>query len=291
MRLILALAAGLLALDVPLAAQAPAKHFLWSVTGKTGATAHLVGSLHVLTPEFYPLPKAIDEAFAASKVLIEEVDLDEATDPATALAMVGKAMFTDGRTLDQVVSKATFEEVRKRAEKTGLPMMAVQRMKPWMVAITLTLPMLREAGFDSKLGIDQHFFDRAKAAGIAHRGLETIAYQLDRFDGMSPAMQEAMLVTVLNDFDTQLANVKEMARAWSAGDTRTIEKELLSAFREAPEIHERLLVERNRNWVPAIEACLDKNERCFVVVGAAHLVGPDSLVAMLAKKGYQVQQK
>jgi hypothetical protein len=181
--------------------------------------------------------------------------------------------------------------VRKRAEKSGVPLMALQRLKPWMVALTLSVPLLREAGFDSKLGIDQHFFDKAKAAGLERRGLETVAFQLDRFDGLSAALQEAMLLTVLNDLDTQVANVKDVARAWAAGDVAAIEKELLAAFRESPEIYERLLVERNRNWVPAVEACLEKNERCFVVVGAAHLVGPDSLVAMLEKRGHRIEQR
>jgi uncharacterized protein YbaP (TraB family) len=287
----MAVVAGALAVGAAVSAQAPRKHFLWSVTGKAGATAYLLGSLHVLTPDFYPLPAPIEEAFGSSKVLVEEVDLDEASSPATALSLLGKAMYTDGTTLEQAVSKSTFEEVRKRAEKASLPVMALQRMKPWSVAITLAVPLLREAGFDASHGIDQHFFDRAKQAGMERRGLETVAYQLDRFDGLSPALQEAMLLAVIHDLDAQVANVKEVARAWAAGETGVIEKELLATFKESPEIYQRLLVERNRNWVPFVEGCLDKNERCFVVVGAAHLVGPDSLVVMLEKKGYKVEQR
>ena len=30
---------------------------------------------------------------------------------------------------------------------------------------------------------------------------------------------------------------------------------------------------------------------CFVVVGAAHLVGPDGLLTLLTKKGYRVEQQ
>lgn len=291
MRLVHALIAAAVAVSTAVSAQTPRRHFLWSVTGASGATAYLVGSLHVLTPEYYPLARPIDEAFTSSRVLIEEVDLDEAANPVTALSLVGKAMYTDGTTLEQVVSKSTFEEVRRRAEKAAIPIAALQRMKPWMAALSLAVPMLREAGFDSSHGVDQHFFTRAKNAGMERRGLETVAYQLDRFDGMPAAVQEALLLSVMHDLDAQVTNVKEVARAWAQGDTTVIEKELLAAFKESPEIYQRLLVERNRNWVPAIEACLDKNERCFVVVGAAHLVGPDSLVRMLEKRGHQVQQR
>jgi uncharacterized protein YbaP (TraB family) len=267
------------------------KHFIWAVRHADGVPTHLVGSLHVLTQEHYPLPAIFEQAFSASRVLIEEVDLDELTNPGAALPVFSKAMFTDGRTLDQVISPTTFEQIAKRATKAGLPVVAIQRMKPWMAALTLIVPALKESGFNPELGVDRHFFEKAKAAGIERRGLETVAYQLDRFDQMPLEIQEEMLRAVLADVDTQLANVKAIATAWAQGDTGTIERLLLGAFLESPQLYERLLAERNRNWVPLVEACLLKNTPCFVVVGAAHLVGPHSLVALLEKKGYNVEQQ
>jgi uncharacterized protein len=69
-----------------------------------------------------------------------------------------------------------------------------------------------------------------------------------------------------------------------------MEKLLLPAMKASPELYARLLVERNANWVESVETCVRQKTSCFVVVGAAHLVGPDSLVAMLQKKGYTVEQ-
>ncbi len=93
------------------------------------------------------------------------------------------------------------------------------------------------------------------------------------------------------DVDTQIAKVKELvAQAWATGDTKTIEKELLSGFASCPELYQRLLVDRNRNWVPQVETCLSKNAGCFIVVGAAHLVGPERL-ASCWEKGYKVEQR
>src|SRR6185436_14237102 len=116
-------------------AQAPAKHFMWSVKDSKGATVYLLGSIHVLTPDVYPLSPEIEKQFDASKVLVEEVNLDDMNDPTALVPILAKAMFTDGRTLDQVVSAETYAEVKKRAEKAGLPLMAIQRMKPWMAAV------------------------------------------------------------------------------------------------------------------------------------------------------------
>lgn len=289
-RLSLCVLAPVLACSVALA-QPAEKHFIWAVRHDGGAPTYLVGSLHVLTKEHYPLPAAFETAFEASKVLIAEVDLDELADPARAMPLLGKAMYTDGRTLDQTISPATYQQVSERAAKVGLPLAAIQRMKPWMVAVALVAPALEASGFDPELGVDRYFFDKAKSKGVERRGLETVEYQFDRFDQMPPATQEEMLRAVLADVDTQLGNVKTMASAWAKGETSTLERLLLGAFLESPELYERLLVERNRNWVAPVEACLVKNTPCFVVVGAAHLVGPHSLVALLEKKGYKVEQR
>src|SRR6187200_78632 len=92
-------------------AQTSRSHFMWAVRHAGAPPTYLVGSLHVLTPEYYPLDPALEKAFSESKVLIEEVDLDELTNPVTALALVSKAMLADGRTLDQLISADLFKQV------------------------------------------------------------------------------------------------------------------------------------------------------------------------------------
>jgi uncharacterized protein YbaP (TraB family) len=264
---------------------------MWKVEGDGGAIAYLLGSLHVLTPEWYPLNATINKAFGESKVLVEEVDIDETSDPAQMMSALMKAMLTDGKTLDQVVAPATYDEVKKRAEKVGMPMMAVNRMKPWLVAITLTAPVLQAAGFKPELGVDRHFYDRAVGLGMKRQALETMQYQLDRFDALPMAMQEEFLKSTMAELDSEVSSVKEMAQAWGFGDVAAIEKFTLSALKEAPELYQRLLVERNNNWMPQVEACLKEKAGCFIVVGAAHLVGPDGLPTLLQKKGYKVTQQ
>lgn len=289
-RRILAALVALVLLGGPASAQDGQRQFLWKVEGAGTSVAYLLGSLHVLTPEFYPLSAEINAAFAASKTLVEEVDFDEMSDPAQMMSALAKAMLT-GQTLDQIVAPATFAEVVRRAEKSGLPMPALLRMKPWLVSVTLMGPTLQAAGFTAELGIDKHFFDRAKASGMKHQALETLAYQLDRFDALSPKLQEELLISTMKDIDTQVGNVKELAQQWVSGDVKALEKSLLVSFEDSRELYDRILVERNRNWIPHVDACLQQNAGCFIVVGAAHLVGPDGLPTLLARKGYKVTQQ
>ena len=272
-------------------AQGTKKHFLWSVTDSKGSVVHLLGSIHVLTPDFYPLSPELEKAFDASKVLVEELDLDEMNNPAVLVPVLAKAMFTDGRTLQQAVAPDTYAEVKRRAEKSGLPMVALDRMKPWMVAVALTAPVLKAAGFDSDMGVDKHFFDKAKESGKERRALETVAFQLGQFDLLSPAMQEEMLKETMADLDTEVTNVKEVATAWATGNTTTIERLMLKDMMSSPELYQKLLVDRNQNWIEPIETCLRQNANCLVVVGAAHLIGPHGVPTLLQKKGYKVEQK
>ena len=93
--------------------------------------------------------------------------------------------------------------------------------------------------------------------------LETIAYQLDRFDQMSPKLQEELLKTTMEDLDSEVSGVKEMAQAWSFGNVAEMEKTNLKGLQESPELYQRLLVERNHNWIPRIETLLEGEERLF----------------------------
>lgn len=267
------------------------KSFMWKVEGEGGSVAYLLGSLHVLTPESYPLNATINKAFAESKTLVEEIDIDETNDPSVMMAALGKAMLPAGQTLDQVIAQDVFLEVERRAENSGLPMLALRRMKPWLVAMTLMGPTLQAAGFKPEFGVDRHFFDRAKAAGMKRQSLETMAYQLDRFDELSMPLQEALLKSTMADLDSEVTGVKDMAQAWSSGNVGSIEKLALASLQDSPQLYQRLLLERNTNWVPHVETCLKDKAACFIVVGAAHLVGPDGLPAMLAKKGFKVSQQ
>src|SRR5262249_50091069 len=146
------------------------------------------------------------------------------------------------------------------------------------------------AGFDAELGLDKHFYDRAHTDGKQIQGLETADFQVSRFDGMSFEQQDRMLADTLKGLDSEKGNVNKLVDAWKAGDVAAVERIVLMDLKQDPAMYQRLLVERNQNWIPKIEALFDRRGRAFVVVGAAHLVGPDGLLAVLKAKGYAVEQ-
>ena len=99
-----------------------------------------------------------------------------------------------------------------------------------------------------------------------------------------------MLAETLKELDTEIASVTTLAAAWKNGDAPQVERIVLKDLKTDAQMYQRLLVERNRNWMPKIEVFFSRPGRTFVVVGAAHLVGPDGLLQMLKTKGYVVEQ-
>jgi len=269
--------------------ESAANNFLWKATKGQGSL-YLVGSVHLLTKDYYPLSPALDRAFKDSDLLVEEVDIGEMISTENQLQMVITGMLPAGQSLDKVVSPATLAAVNKRIETLGMPIEPLERLKPWLLSLTLLTLEWQKAGFDADLGLDKHFYDLARSDAKTVQGLETVAFQISRFDGMTMDEQDRLLAETLKELDTQQTAVTALADAWKAGDVPTVERLVLQDLRSDPRVYQRMLVDRNRDWLPKLEALFARCGRAFVVVGAAHLVGPDGLLAMLRARGYTVEQ-
>ena len=272
----------------PLHAQ-PTRNFIWKVSGPAGGI-YLVGSVHLLTKDFYPLSPALDAAFKDSDLLIEEADFGEMEAPASQFKLLARGMLPGDQSLDKVVSAETYALVATRVSALGMPLEPLKRFKPWMLALTLVQLEWQKAGFDASLGLDKHFYDRAKVDGKIVQGLETVDFQVSLFDQMTKDEQDRMLAESLKDVDREQASVLTLTKAWKAGDAAAVERIVLEDVKDDPVMYERLLVNRNRTWLPTLDRLLTRKGRAFVVVGAAHLVGPDGLLAMFRAKGYKVEQ-
>jgi len=288
--------AAVLSLIVVYAAVAPrplaaTRSFLWKASKGQGVV-YLVGSVHMLTADFYPLAPALDAAFKDSDLLVEEADLSEMLSPTTQFSLLQRGMLPSGQTLDKVVSPATLALVNAHVGVfgPGAAVAAVKQFKPWFLAMTLEAMEWQKAGFDPQLGLDKHFFDRAQSEGKAVQGLETTEFQISLFDSMSAEQQERFLAETLKDLDKETASVGQLASAWKSGDVAAVERFVLKDLQSDPVVYQRLLVGRNRAWLPKLEALFSRPRPAMVVVGAAHLVGPDGLVAMLKAKGYTLTQ-
>jgi uncharacterized protein YbaP (TraB family) len=118
-----------------------------------------------------------------------------------------------------------------------------------------------------------------------------VEYQISRFDEMSMDLQDHLLAETLKDLETEQTNMSKLVDSWRNGDAAAIERIVLKDLKQEPVLYQRLLVERNKNWLPKLDALMARSGHAMVVVGAAHLVGPDGLLAMLKSKGYRIEQQ
>jgi len=284
------IAAAVMLLCGQLQVGAGARNFIWKATGK-GGVVYLVGSVHLLTKDFYPLNGAIEGAYKESDLLVEEVDMGELLAPGSQMQVLSRGLMSGDQSLDKVLSPSTYALFSKRATDIGIPVEALRRMKPWMIALTIEAMEWQKAGFDADLGLDKHFYDRAQADGKTVKGLETVDYQIARFDEMPMELQDHLLAETIKGIDTEQANMSKLMESWRIGDAPAVERIVLKDLQQEPQLYQRLLVERNKNWMPQLESFFARRGPAFVVVGAAHLVGPDGLIAMLRAKGYTVDQQ
>jgi len=269
---------------------AAGRNFMWKATSPSHRVVYLVGSVHVLTADYYPLDPAFDEAFKSSDILVEELDMREMLGANSQMEMLSRGMLPAGQTIDKVVSADTMSAVTKKLSDLGMPFEPMKQFKPWLLSMILQAFEWQKSGFNADLGLDKHFYDQAIAAGKQVQGLETLAFQLSRFDEMSMDTQDRLLSETINELETTKTSFTRMADAWKTGDVPTIEELVLKDLKDEPQMYDRLLMQRNRTWLPKIEALFSRPKPAFVVVGAAHLVGSDGLLQMLKAKGYQIEQ-
>jgi uncharacterized protein len=265
------------------------KSFLWQLQSGKG-DIYILGSIHFLKRENYPLNPTIEKAFDSAKKLVFEIDFKGADSGTVQRLTLEKGLHRDGKTLQQNVSAETYSLAAKRAQELGLDIAALSPLKPWMVALTMTSLQLQKLGFDPNSGIDRYFAGRATTAGKPIAGLETAAFQIGLMDQLSASDQESMLRQSLREMDLLDKALDEIVRSWAAGDVPALEQLLLKAMREYPAVHQKVVVDRNRRWLPEIERLIKGGESALVVVGAAHLVGKEGVIELLKERGYTLEQ-
>ena len=267
------------------------KHCLWQVDTPLNRAVFLLGSLHVLKSDTYPLANAINEAYSLSQEVVFETDLAAMMDPAIQAKMVAMGLYPEGQTLFQNISDEMRSALKKKMADLGMAMAHFGRFRPWFMAVTLTALELQRLGFSPEYGIDVHFYGRVGSDHKEIGYLESVDFQLGLLGKMNTHDQNAFLGQTLKDLDVAARMADDMLKSWQKGDADNLYAVLFKSFEGYPQIEDRLLRQRNLDWVKKIEAMMAKDKNIFIIVGAGHLIGPGSVVALLKEKGYKVKQK
>jgi len=266
------------------------KTFMWKAQSKT-AVVYMLGSVHFMKKEVYPLNNKIEAAFESSNILAVEANINDVA-KIDLQKLVASAFYLGNETLETHVSKETYELLKKETAPLGIPIELISKQRPWFLAMTLESVELMKLGFNPQYGIDNYFLK--KAAGKKKIvELESLDYQINLFSGFSDEEQEFFLLYTLKNLKMVKHEIDQLMQAWMTGDLKGMELIALKADPDmrVAKLYEKLIFERNANMTLKIEDFLKTNKTYFVVVGAGHLVGKKGIIEMLKNKGYRVEQK
>lgn len=281
--------AGLLPLTACAAEAAPAaKPAMWKVAD-ADTTLYLFGTIHLL-PEGQGWRTArMDEALArADELVLEVANVDDMMASAQAMARLG--MSPGLPPIAQRVPEGKRTALRAMIAESGYPEAVYDRLETWAAAIPLLGVTFKRLGLDPSLGIERQIGNPFRASGKAVTGLETIEQQLGYFDTLSESAQRDLLLSVVEDSAETRAEFKTMLAAWASGDLKGIERSFDDETRMSPELKSALMSRRNAAWADWLARRMDKPGTVFVAVGAGHLAGPDSVQAILKKKGLKAKR-
>lgn len=246
----------------------------------------LMGSIHAGKPTLYPLPEPVERAWQQSRALVMEVDMNSISQEQWQ-GMASLTQLNDGKSLKEYLPAELYQRTLMAGARYGLDEATLSPLRPWFAAITLTQAAMAKTGFDSQLGIDQHFAGLAAKEGKPVVGFETLLEQLGYLASVGDN-QTLMLASTLDELPMLENAFTAVMKAWQQGDEATLIN-LLKEEMAPPALQswmeQTLLAERNRNWLKKWPSLPNES---FIVVGALHLYGEQGLLAQLEQQGWRI---
>jgi uncharacterized protein len=266
---------------------------LFKVTGN-GHSMYLFGTIHVGQPEFYPLEARIVAAVNGASKLALEVDPD--SDPAGVEQARRKyGLYPDGVASDEM-TPVLRERTRHALAKAGIDADAMAHVRPWLVATVLAIAEYSAQGYRTDLSVESHLIGLAKASKVPVVSLETVTAQLSLFDRLSEAEQLRFLeesVTLIES-GRQRAEVRQIVEAWRTADRRIFDEIAARAAADTTLsgrfVKKVLLDERNIGLANKLALMLKQDNNVVAAIGVLHLVGSNSVPALLSARGLSVER-
>lgn len=266
----------------------PVKPAMW-VIRDADSTIYLLGSIHVMKPDTQWLSPAIQSRFdSAEDVWFEIPDLDN---KAAAAPIAQKYMFDPNGDMSAGLTAEELARVDDLLKPMGLNAAVLKNMRKWAVGLIITMQQINNLGYTTETGVDVSLMAQARAKTKAVHGFETMDSQLQALVPDNEADELTALRATLTDIKTMPQDLGDLFAAWEKGDTQELSHLMIDKMQaEDPKSYQRLIVQRNAAWEPQIEHILAGKGTVFITVGAGHLVGPDSVIAMLKQHGITAER-
>jgi uncharacterized protein YbaP (TraB family) len=233
------------------------------------------------------MPGAFDSAYNSSSILVIETDVDRMTDPDIEEYINDKSMLPDGQTLQTVLNEDVYGRLEALIGSAAIE--ALSQYKPSIIVNSLQTSYLQLIGFTEN-GADLYYLDKSKQDGKSRGFLEDVKVQIDLLSNMADGIENEYVSDAIDSLPYSANGTITLVSEWKDGVAATTEASLNAQKTQWPAIYEAMVLNRNSAWIPEIENYLTTEPTEFVIVGMAHLYGPDGLLPQLRNRGYTTKQ-
>jgi uncharacterized protein len=259
------------------------KHCLWRVTNAK-APFYLLGTVHSLPPHNWKFPPVTENAIRESHQFWFEIDPNRGD--LFSKKLNAAARYPKGTKVKDKIDPKTYATLVQITQSGAARMW--ENLRPWAIAMLMFDP--RYGSFARKYGADNHVLEEAKWRRCPVGGIETMDEHIRVFSGMTDSEGEMYLLQTIIYSNEDAKNIPTRLAAWQNGDCETIYSEFLPRMKEAPSVWWRIIDHRNAMWIPRIETEIRTGIPTMIVAGALHFCGPHSVIALLEKRGYKIEQ-
>lgn len=274
-----------------LATSAHAESSVWKIS-KGKNYFYLAGTVHLLTAQDYPLPEAYNTAYNDAAKIILETDLSTTQTTEFKSRLIEVMTYSDERTLASELSPQTYLKLQDFMAARQIPIANFAKLKPWSVALMLTMLEYQRLGMMPHFGVDAYFNTLARTDRKPVSGLETAEAQIHFLRSMEAIDPDKNVQYTLRDLHRLPEYVQTMKKSWRSGDIDAYSDNafLEEMKKDFPHIYQTIVVSRNRSWMKQLPLLLHDNDKELVLVGLLHLVGKEGLLYQLDRQGFKVEQ-
>lgn len=284
---LLALAISALGSCTP--AASPREPAIWRIAD-ADSEIWLYGTVHVLPLDLAWRGPRLEAAFARAEEFVTETDTGPAAVREITRLTQELGALPAGDSLSRHLNPTDAARLQRIARGLNLDANVLQRQRPWLTALQLSYAATLRAGHRPEAGVEAVLMPEAQARGLRLSYLETAAQQIEILASLSPADEARFLSQTLIDVEAGTEALTAMDAAWARGDVEELARFLEPQWRDVgPALHAALILDRNRVWADEIARRLDGSGRIFIAVGAAHLVGDDSVIDLLRARGIEIE--
>ena len=265
------------------------KSFFWKVRSET-ATAYILGSIHFAKPEFYPMKANIENAFNSSSILVVEVNVTAADNPKMQETVMSKGIYRGEETIKDNIDSELNRLLDDYLKKNNIPVETILKLKPGMLALTISAAQFMNLGYFPEHGIDLYFLNRSQHIKPILE-LESMDEQLSMIFDMPN--ENLFLKYTLVDLSKIETILDDMFTFWEKGDLVAMDNLLLKPYANDPEFQPILKIffyDRNIKMTSKIKDYLKTDKTYFIVIGAGHMVGEKGIINLLNNGQYEVTQ-